>query len=66
MTLSVSVVYSLSLISYIPLRGYTIKLDGFVGGRENDCSIINASVSVDAKAFLDSFTDALIAFTSKK
>ena len=49
-----------------PLRGYTIKLDGFVGGRENDCSIINASVSVDAKAFLDSFTDALIAFTSKK
>ena len=46
-------------------RGYTIKADGFVHGREKGYSTINASISVDAKGFLDSFTDRLIRFTSK-
>jgi purine nucleosidase/pyrimidine-specific ribonucleoside hydrolase len=47
------------------LRGYTVKMEGYVGGREKCYSEVNVSVEVQAQKFLDSFTDRLIRFTKK-
>lgn len=47
------------------LRGYIVKADAVLNGRENDFSQIDVSIEVDVEKFLESFTDALIRFTKK-
>lgn len=49
-----------------PLRGYIVKADAVLNGRESEFAQVDVSIDVDVQKFLESFTDTLIRFTKNQ